>query len=146
MKKINTKELWERLEAQGFDTLAEFHKKAEIPRTYETIRAAFRTGRVKSPETYFVILKYLGFTRLEIKERLLSIGDKELTSLIDETVGGTEPTITPEHLAILGIIDKFRGNDPKMSIFTSVYRAVAKGLQIDISDEMKVLERTPYKD
>jgi hypothetical protein len=143
---INIDELKFRMKRLRYKSFSDFQKRSGIPRTYETLRNVFQSGNVKSPETYFLILKHLKYTKEEIKERLLEIGEEGISSMLDENGGSKENIILPEHRAIIEIIEKIRIYDPDLSIIFSFFRATARALHIHIKEELKILEETPYKE
>ena len=142
LKKIDTKELEDKMEALGYENLLEFHAKSGIPFSYETIRGFFKSGKVKSPEFYLLLLKHLEYPIPEIKKRLEGIGDKVFSVLL----AGSHRVLSPYQEAILMATDKIRKVDPKGELMVSFFRVLAKTYKIDLSKELKLLERKPPKE
>jgi hypothetical protein len=142
LKKDFFKMMNARLVAEGWDTVTQFTQKSKVPYTVETVRRGFVDCGVKqlSADTLAVILRYLNYSRGEIKEILETYtDDTEMTKLIGDDASST---LTADQAAWVEIFNKLEAGRPGLAAqMVGQIELAAKLANIDITEEAKVIGR-----
>lgn len=133
----------ERLQQQGWETITHFAQKSGIPYTVETVRRAFTDcGKHLSADTLAIVLRYLNYSRQEIRQILQTYtDDKEIIKLIG--IGDDNHTeLTADQQAWLDIYDKLVKKDPaSVAHLAQLMGWVASLIGVEISKETGLISR-----
>jgi hypothetical protein len=101
--------LFDKFKEEGYETLDEFKVRTGCLLAKETIRIAIYEGRPVSWPVLIILMKDLGFTPNEIRDRLMSLGEKDFSSVIS---GETRPLQQFES-ALIALMGRLQQEHPR---------------------------------